>query len=317
MIYFLYGDEDFIIQNKINELKKRLDKNIRDINFKTYDNPQYVDFVSLIRTQGAMFGKMLIVIEIFDLLKSSLDDKQIKEISNALENNNDSADIVLTAKIPRDSGEKVDKRKKLFKTLSKYNCEECLTIPPYKTADLSLWIKGFAKDKNLKISQEAIDLLIARVGNNLWLLNSEMEKIRVYLYPKNIVEKSVIEEICVNNDDIFAFSDFVMKNEIDKALLEYKKLLDTTYPLVILANLQKNVRTWITLKAKASKLSEFELSKLVGMHEYRVKLTLQKLKNVDLKRLVRLKKNLTEAEYRIKAGLSQDVEDEVKYAFVR
>ena len=48
-----------------------------------------------------------------------------------------------------------------------------------------------------------------------------------------------------------------------------------------------------------------------------VKLTLQKLKKTNLKDLVRLKQNITEAEYKIKAGLSPNPEAEVENAFFR
>jgi hypothetical protein len=68
------------------------------------------------------------------------------------------------------------------------------------------------------------------------------------------------------------------------------------------------------LKAKSASVSAFELSKLTGMHEYRIQLTLKKLKNVNLKDLVNLKEKLTNAEYRIKAGQALNVEDEVQYA---
>ena len=56
---------------------------------------------------------------------------------------------------------------------------------------------------------------------------------------------------------------------------------------------------------------------MTGMHEYVVKLNLQKLKKTNLKDLVKLKENLTEAEYRIKSGLAFDVEKEVENALFR
>ena len=56
---------------------------------------------------------------------------------------------------------------------------------------------------------------------------------------------------------------------------------------------------------------------MTGMHEYVVKLTLQKLKKNNLKDLVKLKKNLTDAEYKIKAGLALDVEKDIENALFR
>ena len=75
------------------------------------------------------------------------------------------------------------------------------------------------------------------------------------------------------------------------------------------------IRRWITLKAKAQECSSFELAKLTGMHEYVVKLNLQKLKKTSLKDLVKLKQNLTEAEFRIKSGQAFDIENEIENAF--
>ena len=48
-----------------------------------------------------------------------------------------------------------------------------------------------------------------------------------------------------------------------------------------------------------------------------VKLNLQKLKNTSLKDLVKLKQNLTQAEYNIKAGLVLDIEKELENALFR
>lgn len=71
------------------------------------------------------------------------------------------------------------------------------------------------------------------------------------------------------------------------------------------------------IKAKASELTPFELGKLTGQHEYVVKLAIQKLKKTNLKDLVQLKKNLTNAEFKIKSGQSFNVEEEVENAFMQ
>ena len=67
-----------------------------------------------------------------------------------------------------------------------------------------------------------------------------------------------------------------------------------------------------------SKYSFDEIAKMINMHPYRVKLELKKLKDVPLKNLVRIKKNLTDAEYKIKTGQSaMEPEREVEYAILR
>lgn len=316
-VYFFYGEEDYNIEQEIGKLKKGLDKNFLEMSFKTYDNPKFPDLISILRSQPMMFGKMLIVINCLDYFSKTFEDKEIKEIESALENNNENLDIVFVAQLPRNEGKKLDSRKKLFKILKKYNAVECSVIPTYKTAELENWIVKQGKSKGIKFDKNALTAIISQIGNNLRQIDGELDKLKLFAYPNDTVTADMVREICISNEDLFAFSDFLMENEKDKALLEYRKLLDTRYPLEILSTLQTMLRRWIILKAKSQSATPLELSRMTGMHEYVVKLTLQKLKKNNLKDLVKLKENLTDAEYRIKSGLALDVEKEVENALFR
>ena len=316
-VYFFYCDEDFNIEKEIDKLKKCLDKNFLEMSFKTYVNPKFPDLISVLRSQPMMFGKMLIVINCIDYFTKTFDDKQLKEIESAIENNNENLDIAFVAALPRDGGKKLDSRKKFFKILAKQNSKECASIPTYKTAELEDWVKKSAKSKSLKINPDAAAALVSQVGNNLRQLDGELDKLALMCYPDKAATKEMVKDICVSNEDLFAFSDFLMAGEKDKALLEYRKLLEKKYPLEILSTLQTMLRRWIVIKAKASELTPFELGKLTGQHEYVVKLAIQKLKKTNLKDLVQLKKNLTNAEFKIKSGQSFNVEEEVENAFMQ
>ena len=316
MIYFFYGEEEFNISNEIGKLKKTLDKNFLEMSFKTYDNPKFPDLIAILRTQPMMFGKMLIVINCLDYFSKTFDDKEIKQISDALENNPDTLDIVFVAQLPRDEGKKLDSRKKFFKLLKNYNAQEFPTIPTYKTAELEGWVQKQARSKKIKLDNSALTTLIAQVGNNLRQLDGELEKLALLAYPKDLITKNMVQEICISNEDLFAFSDYLMQNEKDKALLEYRKLLDKKHPLEILATLQTMLRRWIILKSKSSECSPLELSRLTGKLEYVVKLTLQKLKKTSLKDLVHLKQRLTDTEYKIKSGQLLNPDEEVENAFI-
>ena len=316
-VYFFYGEEDFDIEQEIEKFKKGLDKNFLEMSFKTFDNPKFPDLISILRTQPMMFGKMLIVINCLDYFAKTFEDKEFKQIEQAIEDNNENLDIIFVAQLPRGENKKLDSRKKFYKLLSKQNAKEFPVIPTYKTAELENRILKFAKQKDLKLDKNALTAIISQMGNNLRQIDKELDKLKLFVYPKNVVTAETVKEICVSNEDLFAFSDFLMAGEKDRALLEYRRLLDTKYPLEILAVLQTMLRRWIVLKAKGQSASPFELSRLTGMHEYVVKLNLQKLKKTNLKDLVRLKQNLTDAEYKIKSGLSYDVEKEVENALFR
>ena len=316
-IYFYYGDEEFNIEQEVNKLKKGLDKNFLEMSLKTYDNPKFADLISILRTQPMMFGKMLVIIKANDYFNKAFEDKEIKQIEEALENNNENLDIVFVAELPRNEGKKLDSRKKFFKLLSKYNAKEFPSIPTYKTAELESWIRKQAKSKDLEITSDAASRMIIQIGNNLREIDGELDKLKLFIYPQKQITKDTVKELCISNEDLFAFSDYLMKGEKDLALLEYRKLLEKIFCLEIVAALQTMIRKWILLKAKSSECSPFELSKLTGQHEYVVKLNLQKLKNTSLKDLVKLKQNLTEAEYKIKSGQSLTPEKEVEDVLFR
>ena len=314
-VYFFYGEEDFNIEQEIEKLKKGLDKNFLEMSFKTYDNPKFPDLISILRTQPMMFGKMLVVINCLDYFSKTFDDKEMKQIAEALEENNDNLDIVFVEQLKRDEGKKLDSRKKFFKTLSKYNAQEFAVIPTYKTAELEGWIVKQAKAKKLKMDIGAATAMISQIGNNLRQLDTELGKLQLMAYPQNVVTPDMIKEICISNEDLFAFSDYLLEGKKDLALREYRKLLEKKYCMEIVSTLQTMLRRWIILKAKSSECTPMELSRLTGQHEYVVKLTLQKLKKTNLKDLVKLKQNITEAEFKIKSGQAPNAEAEVENAF--
>ena len=128
----------------------------------------------------------------------------------------------------------------------------------------------------------------------------------------------MVKEICVTNEDLFVFADYLVGENKAKALEEYQKLLTKKHPLEILSVLHTLLHGRIQIKAYATKYSPDDIAKMINMHPYRVKLEIQRLKNVPLKNLVKLKENLTDVEYRIKAGkATMDVEREVEYAILQ
>ena len=323
MIYFFYGDEEFNISNKIKEFKSKLDKDFAEMSYKYFNNPKFPDLISAIKFQPMMFGKMLVEINCLGYLSGkssddkSFDDKQFKQLAEALDCSSENVDVVFTAQIPPDSQKKIDKRKKIFKLLSKYNAQEFNQIPSYKTAELEGWIKQQAKSKDLKISDEVAGAILFQVGSNLRMLDSELEKLKIYA-GKSPVTKEMIKEICVTNEDLFVFIDYLVEGNKSKALLEYQKLLAKKHPLEILSVLHTLLHGRIQIKAYSAKHSPDEIAKIINMHPFRVKMEIQKLKNISLKDLVKLKKNLTDAEYKIKSGQSNlDIDKEIEYAILQ
>lgn len=324
-VYFYYGDEDYNIDLALEALKKGLDKNFASINFKRLYYPKFQDLMLAVRSQGIMFGKTLTVINCNryfygeDKEKTiNFEDNELKELEQALSNNMEGCDIAFYLNYPTDERKKIDKRKKIFKILSKFNSQEFLRFQMnyYGKQDLSAWIKKTGKSKGITLEQPAIDELIESIGSHLRELDFELEKLKLFAYPEKNITKSMVKEICISNEDIFLFAELIMAQDYAKALFEYKKLLNKKHPLEILSAIQTILRKRILLKMNSNKSIE-EISSITGMSAKQVTAILRNSKGQHLKNLVKLKENLTNAEYKIKSGKAIDDELEVQNALLR
>ena len=318
-IYFYYGEEDYNIELEIEKHKSKLNPDFLSMSFQVLDNPEYSDLINVLRTPPMMFGDSLFIInsdKYFSSQKNYFDDAELIDIEDALKNNPEGLNIIFVVKLPRDEGKKLDSRRKIYKVLSKFNTKEFQAFKTYKIDEIASWIKQRAKIKDLSINNDAMSLLIEQIGNNLRQFDVELDKLKLIAYPQKTITKDMVLQIVISNQDLFNLTELLMKNKKDKALLEFQKLIDKKHPLEILSAVQTMLRKWIILKTKSS-ISAAELSKLVGMHEYVVKQTLEKLKNTKTSDLVNLKQNLFDVEYKIKSGSALDIISEVEGALIR
>lgn len=319
-VYFFYGDEDYNIELELESMRSKLNQDFISMNYQVLDSPPYQTLINALRTPPMMFGNMLIIInaeEYFLTNKSFFDDIELQDIEDALKNNPDTLDVVFVVRLPRNENKKLDSRRKLYKIITKYNTKEFPTFKTYKTAEIAGWIKNHAKSKGIVLNDDALSFLIEHIGNNLREFNTELDKLKLIAYPEKTVTVKMVQDICISNQDLFNFTELVMKGEKDKALLEFKRLLDKKHPLELLSAIQTMIRKWIILKTKSASLTPAELAKLTGQHEFVVKQTLAKLKDTKTSELVKLKQNLFEAEYKIKSAESIDMISEVECAIIR
>jgi DNA polymerase-3 subunit delta len=306
-LYLLWGDEDFNLEMELNAIKATvLDSDINPLNYKTLDNPPFADFDEALRAQPMMFGPTLCIIKADKYLadgakKYTLDDKQTAELIKSMENISDTLHIVLLCK-----GKKPDSRRKLYKAIDKIGITKGFErFKPWEDYKVTPWVKSRAAEKGLTLSQGVISKLIQNTGVSLRDLDNNLEKLKLLTHPeKNVTDKMVwaVDEIARGGDDIFSLCDVILKKDYTNALYEISKLLEKSHYLEVLAFLQSAFTKLLQIKTYSKNLSTLEMSKKVGQHEFVVKKNLAKLSGVSLEELVRLKLNLTDAEFRLKTG---------------
>jgi DNA polymerase-3 subunit delta len=108
------------------------------------------------------------------------------------------------------SAGKVDKRKVFFKTLDKLGSVESFAGWSVDDRDWSsqaeTWARTALRNRSKEISDQALAELIARVGPNARQLDSEVEKVALYIGDRTEIQLEDVETICTRNKSARAFA---------------------------------------------------------------------------------------------------------------
>ena len=307
-LYLFYGQEEFSIEERINQLKEKfINPAFSVMSFKVLNNPDFYTLIEALSTQPFMFGDAILLINYEKYLmndsdKNSLSDDEIERLSGILSDMSDNIHAIFCCRISRNDSKKPDSRKKIFKAISKYASVE--EFPQYRSYDKQLvqWVQTRAKKKELSIGSSEAQFLIDSVGVSLRDLDTELEKLKIYKHPIKEITKGDVKNICAQTEDIFKLLDYYIEGRKDLAAEEFKKLNDRQNCLISLSTLQTNLRRAFAIKIDSRTMGAAQIGQKLKIHEYIVKLQLAKLQNITFNELVHLKNNLTKAEYQIKSG---------------
>jgi len=308
-LYFLWGDEDYLIEKEIALLKEKiLGGNFDAINFKIFDNPKPSELIEILSATSLMFGAKLYVIKADKYFletksKYKLEDSQTLALIDALKNLNSSLNVILLCPVERTEAKKPDSRKKLYKETEKIaTIKHFEALKPWETYKAEPWVREQLKRFEIKMGSDVLSYFVQNVGVSYRELENELEKIKLALYPANIVTKDTIDKTCVQNSDSFSFFDAFLSKNKEAALELLSDILEKQHYLPLLAFMQNNLRKNILIKMYSKSMSSFEIAKKVGMKDFAVKKALEKLSSISLESLVNLRQSLTITEFKIKKG---------------
>lgn len=311
---FFWGEEDFLIEAEVNKIKKDvLGDNISELNYRVVDNPDFSEFIFLLRSQPMMFGESVYVIKCEKYFlkaskKGKLDEKQVEELIDAIGLISDKIHIVLTAQAKKGEREKPDSRTKLFKAIQKNaTVKEFAAFKAYEDYKILPVLKTMLKDFNLKADNQTLEEIIRRVGPYLRDLHSALDKISLYVYPNNVVTMKVIENLYSSSNNIFALIDLILNKSYEKVISEITNMLQKSHYLEILAFLESGFSKILLTKIYSKNMSSFDIARKTGQNEFAVKKSLEKIRNISLIELLKLKKNLVNAEFEIKTGEKEPI----------
>lgn len=162
MIIFLYGPDTYRLNQKLQEIKKRA----KSVGADLCVCPDWQSFKQATESNSLFGTKKLIIIE------------GLKEEFNEIEDF-DGHIIVFCDENP-------DKRTKLFKKLLKI--AQCQEFKPLENYELTKWIQEYAN-----CSSAIANKLSAYLGNDLWQMSNEIDKLKAYIGYENLISDKDIE----------------------------------------------------------------------------------------------------------------------------
>lgn len=291
MVYLLYGTNDFAIQKEIEKITKDFDK----MNISKHDltEDDIKDVISDAET-FSMFADNKVVIAENATIFTSSGNGDLETLENYLAHINPNTILIFTV-----NEEKVDERKKITKKIKK----DYKLISFNQNETPNSLVRNLLNGYNITSSN--INLLIDRVGTNPLILENEVNKIKLYKDDKTVTKEDILNLTTKRPEiDIFKLiDDIVMKNK-DEALEIYNEMLKVNEePLKIVILLASQFRLMYQAKELAKKgYSEKNISEVLKVHPYRVKLALQKGKKYKAETLLNYLSVLADIDIAIKTG---------------
>lgn len=297
MNYLLYGTERFLIDN---ELKNIINKgSFESINISKYDLEinTIKEILEDITTISLFSDSKLIIVDnafIFSrVLNKKIDDIELLE--DYLKNSIQGVTLVFI-----NNNEKIDNTKKVVK----YIKDKGVIKEFNKLKSINNQVKLMFNE--YKISDESINYLINRVGNNLEILNNEIEKLKLYKIDDKLILKKDIEELSTESIDIdiFKFIDDIINKNKGSSIKAYHELLKLNEePIKIIALLASKFRLMYQASTLSKKgYTEDSISEILEIHKYPVHLAILAGYKYNPKILLKYLNDLADLDIGIKTG---------------
>ncbi len=232
-VYLLFGEESYLR----NQYKKRLQKAIigddSELNFSHFEGKDTPvnEVISLANTLPFLSEKRLIVVDDSGFFK-----KKNEELAAFIKEIPEETCLIFS------EGE-VDKRGKLYKEVVKLG--RAVEMGIQKGDTLLKWSAGLLKKDNMRIKESTLRLFLTKVGNNMGLIETELEKLICFKGPGGEITPEDVELLSTTQieNHIFQMVDAVASKHQAKAMEKYHELLALKEePRVILALLARQFR---------------------------------------------------------------------------
>lgn len=297
MIIFLYGQDTYRLQKKLNEIieeYKKIHQSGLSLVFLEGKEITFQDFQKEFQQTSIFREKKLLVLK--DLFENQeFANKFKKEIEKFIS----SEDIILI--IQKGALPANNSFLKALKKKAKYQ-----EFKDLRGEQLRRWTKKEIEKQGAQINSQALEQLIEFVGNDLWRMSNEIKKLTTFKGKNNEIEKKDIDLLVKPKieTDIFKTIDFIAQNNKKRALELLEKHLEKgDSPLYLLSMINFQFRNLLIIRDLIDKNIPFYLiSKKTKLHPYVVKKSYPLAKKFQVSELKKIYQKMFEVDLNIKIG---------------
>jgi DNA polymerase-3 subunit delta len=180
-------------------------------------------------------------------------------------------------------------------------------FPELRGNALNEWIRNRVKVGGGVVSPEAVKLLAAYAGDNLWVLASEIDKLILFTGGKRIEEKDIKEVVSYAREaNIFTMVDALIEGHSATAAPLLQQMLDEGAAApYILFMITRQVRLLVQVKELINlKCNRNEIRDRMGiMNDFVLNKALEQSRNYSMERLEQIYRKILETDISIKQGI--------------
>lgn len=299
-IYILTGDEKYLIDYYITELKTALtDSDTADFNFMEVCNtlPEEDDLDGFVSSYPFMSEKKLLIFRETKVFKSI--NAKIKDYLSELASNIPEYLTIIFAE------SEIDKRSSLYKQISKIYpvCE--YEFQPLPT--LTSWLTNVLSKQGKKINREDAAYICEIAGPSMLTLKSEAEKLISYYGNEENITRDVIDTLVTRNIEnrVFAMIDDIVSGKNADAVSKFKDLKALNEePVKIINIVFKKYSTFHGLLRIADRPIR-EICTLTGLYEKHARNNLMQAKKLGGRKIANVMQKCRDMDFAIKNGSTE------------
>ncbi len=307
MIIMIYGDDTFRVHERVKQMKTAFAEKFDVSGMNTTSFPaegsrkhEPGEILQAVCSYPFLGEKRMVLIR--DLISETNKDKQ----DIWLEGFKRAPDSTIVVLYETDSPKKLE-RKSLFKELSKLSEVHAYPYPELEGAALSKWVQQRIVAEGGSADRSVPQLLVERVGADLWQMSHEIKKLVAYTNGAPITTQTVETLVQPSFEgQVFALMDAISKKQTQSAvrLLEEERLSGAN-DHYLLTMLGRQVRILVGARAlldENPRAGKQEIADAMGVHPFVAQKAMQQARGFSFSQLKEAHDLLFEYDWRLKTG---------------